>query len=217
MTRKILFLLLIAQIGYAQRARVFENLLVSTSVGENSIVPSVGYIQTVTFGMNHNYRIKAGYRYSRYFTAKTDLESNTNASKLSLKKNVASSSINMPLGFEIGSEKIAIGILADVIGFSTSKFRDTSYFSVPLAKPIENLVIRNSSFNFLLSGSGSLNSELYVSFTPQPNVTIKAGLAATQVSYRTSYLTTDEQRVKLDRYVQNSVSPFLGLQFNFEK
>lgn len=211
-------IVLFPMLTFAQRVRVFEHFALSTAFGNKGTVPSMAYTQSLAVGKSFGFRISSGIRYSYFITKKQVLESNGNESlnDIELNKNLTTSAFNIPIGFEVGNRTLAVGINVDLIGFSLSKSRGLSSFKVVDTKAVINEPsIKENNFNFLPSGSGALNSQLYASITPNPNLSFKIGMAYNQVNYKGSLMkgTVSENWTTFSK---NDFRPFLGLQVNFE-
>lgn len=223
--KRLLFLLLLVTFHttlVAQKARVFEHFSTGFAFGDNALVPSISYTQTLALGKKFGFRVNTGLRYTQY-VLKSPIElSNITPNKpstLTLTKNMGNTAINIPVGIEVGNRLFAIGINADVVGFTLAKSRDQSTFAVNNGMPPQELSLVPQGFNFLITQNGTLNSQAYVSATPNQNLTIKVGMAFTQTHFNTTYPDPEdtENSLSWDSFVEHAFRPFIGLQFNFEK
>lgn len=205
---------------YAQRARVYDNLAVSNVFTSKSAVPSLAYTQTLAIGNAYKYRIVAGARLSQFFVPKTTFDnlSADKAASLTFLKSTSSMSLNIPVGFEIGTHTLAIGINTDILGYSFGQQRDVSYFELNKAtSTLQDVQVSTKGINLILGKKGQLNSELYGAVTINDNFTIKAGVSAIRITYNATYAATTDTRANWDSFQQKSINPFIGLRFNFEK
>lgn len=223
--KQSLFLLLFTALHtslVAQKARVFEHFTPAFAFGDNSLVPSISYTQTLALGSKFGFRVNSGLRVSHYIVNSSTELTNTVTSKsrsLTFNENAGTTAINIPIGIEIGNRFIALGVNADLIGISVSKTRDRSTFVINNGVAPQGLNADPQGFNFLLTQRGTLNSQGYVAVTPNQNLTIKLGMAYTQTQFRTTFPDTEnlENVLDWDSFIENAFRPFVGLQFNFEK
>jgi hypothetical protein len=223
--RKVLFLLIFVAFHptlSAQKARVFEHFTPAFAFGDNASVPSISYTQSLALGKKFGFRVNSGIRITQYIVRSSTEIPNTVVSKsrtLTLAKNAANTAINIPVGVEIGNRFLAIGINADLIGVSLPRSRDRSTFVINNGTPPEGLSTVPQGFNFLITQSGTLNSQVYVAVTPNQNLALKLGMAYTQTRFKTTFPDTEDPQNVLpwDSFIENAFRPFVGLQFNFEK
>lgn len=223
--RKILFFVVFASFHttlVAQKARVFEHFTPAFAFGGDASVPSISYMQSLALGNKFGFRFSSGVRLSQYIVKNSTELSNTVASKsrtLTLTKNSSTTAINVPVGVEIGNRFLAVGVNADLIGISLPRSRDKSTFEINNGQAPEGLSTTPQGFNFLITQSGTLNSQGYVAVTPNQNLTIKLGVAYTQTRFKTTFPDTEDSEIVLswDSFIENAFRPFVGLQFNFEK
>lgn len=205
----------------AQRVRVFEHFTPAFAFGNNVLVPSVSYTQSLAFGETFGFRLNLGVRYSHYIlksTATLKSESSSNGGTLTVNKTLNSPSFNFVGGFEVGNRIVAAGVNLDLLGFNLGNAKGSDFASVDdLTIQPEGFEIIPRGFNFIGNQSGTLNNQLYVAVTPNPTLTIRGGLAYTQTTYESSYQLTPEKRVSYDTFRERNFRPFLALQFNFEK
>lgn len=223
--KKIVFLLAICTFSvsvYAQKARVYEHFNASTAFGSGAIVPAISYTQTLAIGNKFGLRFNSGIRFTQYIVRSgTELE-NTVANKersLQLTSNLNASALNIPIGLEVGNSLIAVGVNADLLGFTLRREQNGDTFDVLNGQEPNNVLIFPRSFNFLVTQNGTLNSQAYVSVTPNQSLTIRLGMAYTQASFDTSFPDPQDAEVTLDwdSFRERAFRPFVALQFNFEK
>jgi hypothetical protein len=223
--KKLTFLLAVCSItltATAQRVRVYEHFTSSFAFGKGAFVPSISYNQTLAIGDKFGLRFNTGLRFTQYIIQNgTELE-NTVSNKersLRLNTNVNTSSLNIPIGVEVGNRILAVGINADLVGLTLTTERGGSTFDVINGQKPAEVTITPKGFNFLITQNGTLNSQAYVSITPNQSLTIRVGMAYTQAGFNTSYpddLNT-ESTIEWDSFRESAFRPFVTLQFNFEK
>lgn len=205
----------------AQRVRVFEHLSTSFAVGNSALVPSVSYTQSLAVGRDFGFRFSLGARYSHYIlknTATLESVSSTDNNTLNVDKTLSSPSFNLISGFEVGNRIIAGGVNIDLLGFNLGASKGNDFASVSsLSKQLEGFSVSPRGFNFIGSGRGTLNNQLYVSVTPNPNLTLLGGVAYTQTTYAATYQLSEEKRADYGTFRERNFRPFIALQFNFEK
>ena len=223
--KKLLFVVLFLMYAtalVAQKARVFEHLSPAFAFGNEALVPSVAYTQTLALGKQFGLRVNTGIRYTQYMLRTDAKLLNTVAAKdrtLTLLDNISNTAINIPIGIEVGSRLFAVGANADLIGLTIARSRDASNFEINAGELPDDLDLIPQGFNFLITGNGTLNSQGYISITPNQNLSIKLGLAYTQTTFRTSYPDADDvdNTISWDSFIEKGFRPFVELQFNFEK
>jgi hypothetical protein len=223
--KKLIFLLAVCSItltATAQKARVYEHFTSSFAFGEGALVPSISYNQTLAVGDKFGLRFNTGLRFTQYMIQNgTELENAVSNKKRSLRlnTNVSTSSLNIPIGIEIGNRILAIGINADLLGFTLRAQRGTSTFDVVNGQKPVDVTITPRGFNFLITQSGTLNSQAYVSVTPNQSLSIRVGMAYTQAGFNTSYpdALSVGSTIEWDSFKEGAIRPFVALQFNFEK
>lgn len=223
--KKLILLLAICAFStsvFAQKARVYEHFTASTAWGKGAIVPAISYTQTLAIGNKFGFRFNSGVRFTQYIIRNgTELEntvSNKNRS-LQLTSNLRASALNIPIGIEIGNRFVAVGVNADLLGFTLRTEQNGDSFEVQNGQKPENIVITPAGFNFLITQKGTLNTQFYASLTPTESFTIRAGMALTQASFNTSYPDAVDATIIVDwdSFRESTLRPFVALQFNFEK
>jgi hypothetical protein len=223
--KKLIFLLAICSItltATAQKARVYEHFTTSFAFEKGALVPSVSYTQTLAVGDKFGLRFNTGLRFTQYIIKSGTELGNTVSNKersLRLNTNVNISSLNIPMGIEVGNRILAIGINADLAGFTLRTERGESTFDVINGQKPVDVTIAPKGFNFLVTQNGTLNSQAYVSVTPNQSLSIRVGMAYTQAGFNTSYPDdlNAESTIEWDSFKEKAIRPFVALQFNFEK
>lgn len=204
----------------AQRVRVYESFDLNTAFKNKLIVPSLAYMQRLALGKHYQYRIISGIRFSQFFvpTATLNNQNSIKTSTITLLKNTSSTTINIPLGVELGTKMFAVGISSDILGYTIGKQLDATYFDISQSttQPTD-LQASMKGYNFIGGKKGTFNSELYAAVTFNETFTIKAGVSALRYTYNTTYASSSTTRSKWDSFQEKSIVPFVGLRFNFEK
>jgi hypothetical protein len=223
--KKLILLLAVCSITLttaAQKARVYEHFTSSFAFGKGALVPSISYNQTLAVGDKFGLRFNTGLRFTQYIVQSGTTLENTVANKrrsLKLNTNVSTSSLNIPIGIEVGNRIVALGINADLLGFTLRAKRGTSTFDVVNGQKPADVTIAPRGFNFLVTQSGTLSSQAYISVTPNQSLSIRVGMAYTQAGFDTSYPNALNigSTIEWDSFKEGAIRPFVALQFNFEK
>lgn len=202
---------------FAQRVRVYGHYSLSYGFGDKTNLPSFGYDQSLAMGKNYSYRFHAGFKLYKNYALKPSLNSYVSDDKsvLLINKTFSNTTLNFPVGFEIKANKLSVGINTDVLGLTFAK--KTSQASIS-DQTHESLQVNAASNNFLFAfkNRGNLNTELYFAFSPQEEFSIRVGTIYSRSQYQTSF-TENTATVNSAKYGRQTLIPFIGLVFNFEK
>jgi hypothetical protein len=211
--RTSIFAMLFFYVGIApvlgQRLRTFNNVHIGTSLSPSSNKYSVGVGEMIQIQKSIPFRILLGVQYSAKVSKSGIWPSNSNSigREFSLKQNIFTSNINLPIGGEIYYKSIGIGLVQEIINFNLAKSFDSTKLDLP-----SNHEIRTNRFSHIFSNKNNLNTTLYLVYTISESFSLKFGLNRGNDVF--NYFESSK-KTGFSRLTNNSI--FISIRTNIEK
>jgi hypothetical protein len=198
--------------SFSQNFKVFRTYDISTSFSNKTTNLSVGYGEMVSSKSGLPFKITGGLQYNATFLKKGKLDnfSGLKTNNFALSKPIFLSSIGVPIGFEIFSKNLSLGVSKELINLFLSTKKDSTFI-----KTADYSELRSQTFSNIFSqkSRNSTKTNIYLSYTFSESLTIKIGLSGQRSILRFTENKTD----KVSRIGRKELLPFFSLRFNIEK
>ena len=185
-----LFFTLFVSSLFAQITAVYQHTDFSYSASSGISIPSLAYRESLVFGKSKTFRIGTGLRLSS-FTANDKSFENGNRS-ITIQEKYQATALNIPVHAEIHIKKVFVGANVDVIGIALGKKRSVDG-SVTNFGTLDTLTIKPVSFSSIFGKSGTVNSQVYVGVSINPEFAIRLGLSFVSSQFSTNYYNMKEK------------------------
>lgn len=194
---------------FSQEIRTFNTVNFSTSISGKVNDYSVSVGEMIQIKKAIPFRILLAAQY----TGKTSKKgfwpeiSNPKGTSLSIKKNIFTSNISIPIGAEIYYKNIGLGLVQEIINFNFAKSFDSTKIVLPLETEL-----KTNGFSNVFSNKNNLNSTLYLVYTISDSFSLKFGINRGNEVF--NYY-NDSKKTGFSKITGNSV--FISFRTNIEK
>jgi hypothetical protein len=171
-TLSILYLFGAVSLAHSQKLRTFNTINFTTNLSSKVLNHSFSIGEMIQIKKKVPFRILVSAQYTGKISKKGFWPgTNNNGTTFSLKQNVFTSNINIPIGGEFYYKNIGLGLVQEIANFNFSKSFDSTKVDLPM-----NHQIQTNRFSHIFSTKNNLNSTLYLVYTLSDSFSLKMGL-----------------------------------------
>lgn len=192
---------------FGQNIRTFNTINFSTTLTPktNNVSFSVG--EMIQLKKNIPFRLLVAAQFTGKISKKGLWSEDIKPRHLTIKNNVFTSNISLPIGGEVYFKNIGLGLVQEIANFNLAKSFDSTKVDVP-----GNHKIETNRFSNVFSKKNNLNTTLYLVYTLSDSFSLKLGMNRGNDVF--DYY-EGSNKIDLLRKTENSF--FISIRTNIEK
>jgi hypothetical protein len=204
--RVFIILLFAAFSANAQKINTFNNFIFNTAFSNAGSVNTIGYGEMLQKKGKVSFRVLSSLNLD-LSKIKTNQTFTSIGQKITSKKNLYSTSFSIPVGFEVYSKNLGLGISQELVSYSLNKKMDSSFVSIPA-----DFEASYKRFSSILSKNNTQDTQVYAVFTLYDSFAIKVGIQTEKIALNVKGLSNN---TKTSNFSSNLF--FISIRSNIEK